>query len=580
MKRWPIALCFLDAFAVGCSDDTPGINPAPMASTDAAADSPSASHDSSVPDAPDASSPFPVELLEQEVVWGPCVLDDAKEQGEAECADVDVSLYWDRPEEGTIPIHLKRHGGSGAPARQLWMLDGGPGGAGTTSFGRYLELLALQDPALEIITLDHRGTGLSNRLGCPQQESGSSEWGIFLSDAEWSVCMSDLEARGVPLDAYTVTHAAWDVAFLVELLSRDGVPRVVWGSSYGTYLAHRYAQIFPGQATAVVLDSICPSEGCHLNEQDVLANDVVHDILDRCGQDTFCSSKLGQDPWSYANDVLDQIRGGHCKAFTSLGLRVEEIQQMPFILAQRWGLRPLIPAIYYRMSRCEPGDVEFLTELVMSYMVSDITENAPLFYRRFSHIINRHITFSELMAEDLPSQEEADAIDASLLATSHNSAKLLEPMKDWPRYERDGFYHGWASDNVPLLMLNGTLDISTPLSIAHIARDHLEGPEQRFLEIPWGAHGAIGQTPVIDGEQMPCGMQILLSYVKDPGAQPDTSCLQELLPLDFEGYGDRFGVETELGTSDLWENDAGSARSRSIGKLRLGPLLPTISPGG
>jgi pimeloyl-ACP methyl ester carboxylesterase len=521
-------------------------------SEDASNDAPS-SHDAG------GGLSFPGEFLEQQVAWKACVLDDAKDHGSAECADVRVPLFWERPAEGSITLHLKRHGGSGAPQRQLWMLDGGPGGAGTTSYGRYLELLAGQDPELEILTLDHRGTGLSNRLGCPEQEKGTSPWGIFLSDEEWTDCLADLASRKVPLEAYTVTQAAWDTAFLVQLLQRQGAPRFVWGSSYGTYLAHRYAQIFPSQPTGVILDSICPSESCHLNRQDELANQVVHDILDLCGQDSFCSSKLGSDPWQYAVDVLGKMRTGHCPGFTSMGLGAREIQQMPFILAQRWGLRPLVPAIYYRMNRCEAGDVAFLKKLVMSYMVSDISEDAPIFYRRFSHVVSRHITFSELMSESLPTQQQADALDASLLATSHNSAKLLGAMASWPRYQPDAWYHGWASSGVPFLMLNGTLDLQTPMAMADEARVKLTGAGRVFVEIPWGAHGAIGQTPVTSKDKMPCGMQLVLSQVRAPGQEPDTSCLQELLPVDFTGYGDRFGVETALGTSELWENAASPA---------------------
>jgi len=60
---------------------------------------------------------------------------------------------------------------------------------------------------------------------------------------------------------------------------------------------------------------------------------------------------------------------------------------------------------------------------------------------------------------------------------------------------------------------------------------------------------------VTDPELMPSGIQILLSYVRSPNQPPDTSCLDELLPVDFTGYGDRFGVETELGTTDPREND-------------------------
>jgi hypothetical protein len=36
--------------------------------------------------------------------------------------------------------------------------------------------------------------------------------------------------------------------------------------------------------------------------------------------------------------------------------------------------------------------------------------------------------------------------------------------------------------------------------------------------------------------------------------------LGDLLPLDFNGYGERFGVPDIIGTTDLWENDAARTR--------------------
>ncbi len=116
------------------------------------------------------------------------------------------------------------------------------------------------------------------------------------------------------------------------------------------------------------------------------------------------------------------------------------------------------------------------------------------------------------------------------------------------------------------------------MAIASEARTNLNGSEQRFLEIPWGAHGAIGQTPMADIEQMPCGMQILLSYVRAPDQQPDTSCLDGLLPVNFEGYGDRFGVGTVLGTSDLWENGGGTTQVKPLPPgVLMAPLVPIFN---
>jgi pimeloyl-ACP methyl ester carboxylesterase len=519
--------------------------------------------DNVVPTQPDAQvpeSPFPAALLGQELVYTPCPLYADTGLGAAECADVTVPLWWDDPAGATITLRVKRARGAATPTRQLWMLDGGPGGAGTTGYARYLELLPAADPELAVYTFDHRGTGHSNRLGCPEQEAGSSDWGIYLSDAEWPVCLETLARDGVPLAAYTTTAAAHDVGLLVVLHRAAGVAQVVYGSSYGTYLANRYARLYPQQSSGIILDSICAPGFCHLDQQDRLANDVVRQVFAECARDELCVSKLGSDPWGKAQEVLEKMRGGHCPAFMRLGLTADHIQSMPFVLGQRFATRPLIPAIYYRLDRCAAGDVEVLTNLVMSVLQSDISEDAPLVYRQFSHVLGRNITFSELMSDPIPTRVELEAIDQTLLASSHNSARLVGLAAAWPRYAVDEHHDRWAVTDLPVLMLNGTLDLQTPLAIATPARRHLARAGQRFVTVPWAAHGTIAQSPLGDPAALPCGMQIILGFVRDPTAAPDLACLDALLPLDFNGYGDRWGVPDLIGTTDLWENDAARAR--------------------
>jgi hypothetical protein len=104
---------------------------------------------------------------------------------------------------------------------------------------------------------------------------------------------------------------------------------------------------------------------------------------------------------------------------------------------------------------------------------------------------------------------------------------------------------------VPILMLNGTMDPQTPIETAIAAEAQLNGPMQTFVTVPEAVHGVIN-TPVATQGALPCGAQIMLSFLEDPLAQPSTACLSDLLPLTFD-----FGVEEAqvvFGTDDAWDN--------------------------
>ncbi len=494
-------------------------------------------------------SDFPESLLSQKVQWQNCFLDDNKEEGDAQCALIEVPLYWNNSDGDRIKIHVKRTPPSGNSKRQFFMLDGGPGGAGTTDYPRYMELMHEADPETDFYTLDHRGTGLSNRLGCPEQEEKGSEWGVFLSDTEWLTCIDYIKESDMHLDAYTPTEAARDVAFLLALVEKENTRQFVYGSSYGTYLAIRYAHLYPDQPDGIVIDSICPPGTCRLDRQDKLADDVVADLFSLCKEDPFCRSKMGDNPLETATGALNSFKNGGCSELSGKRIIPGHIQQLAYTLGTRWHLRPLIPAVFYRLGRCEEGDVAAIYSLMLTLMQTDIY-NPPVYYTRFSHVLNRSIVYAELMGDELPDVASLEVIDASLLASSHNSVRVATLMEMWPVYDRDEFFGKWPATDLPVLMLNGTLDVQTPLSIAEEAKSRLSGENQKFIEIPFGAHGVIGQSPVSKKGDLPCGMRIVLDYIKT--GEVVTSCLDNLLAVDFHGFPEHF--EPVLGTDDMWEN--------------------------
>ena len=149
------------------------------------------------------------------------------------------------------------------------------------------------------------------------------------------------------------------------------------------------------------------------------------------------------------------------------------------------------------------------------------------------------------------SAEEAKEIDASLVATEHSVATGLALLEEgWPTCDTDDYYRKWASPDVPILMLNGTLDRLTPIDMANIVRENLTGPHQYFVEAPNVNHVVIMSSPVKNIFAPNCGMQIVIDYINEPLTRPDISCLENLRPINFRG--NPFMSLLVFGAWNLW----------------------------
>jgi hypothetical protein len=109
----------------------------------------------------------------------------------------------------------------------------------------------------------------------------------------------------------------------------------------------------------------------------------------------------------------------------------------------------------------------------------------------------------------------------------------------------------WPEVKTPILAMNGTLDPQTPIGKANAAQENLRGPHQHFVTMPWSPHGVAFASPVATAGAPPCGMQLVRGFLADPHAEPDTACINDLLPP--------FALNPNVtarffGSLDMWEN--------------------------
>jgi pimeloyl-ACP methyl ester carboxylesterase len=204
-------------------------------------------------------------VVQPTLIWVSCA-DAAK----FECATVDAPLDYHQPRGETIKLALIRRPAQGPGTRlgSLFVNPGGPGVAGTSALPAFFDHDLVPTELVErfdIVSWDPRGVGHSSPVQCfdPEQEKeffrnlpagfpvgpGEEATWIGLWKAFAAVCGGRV---GKLLEHISTTDSARDLDLLRSAV-RD--PKLSYiGNSYGTLIGATYANLFPGNVRALVLD--------------------------------------------------------------------------------------------------------------------------------------------------------------------------------------------------------------------------------------------------------------------------------------------------------------------------------------
>jgi len=263
----------------------------------------------------------PTELsrfYDQQLSWGPCV-DYAKtaadrasfDDPELECARLEVPLDYAAPQGRTAQIGVLRHRATGDRIGSLLVNPGGPGASGMTLGASMSGRLARSPLAqrFDIVGFDPRGVGASTpTIDC-------------LNDAEWEVERADLDIDPSPAGvaqteaenqryAQRCAERSGGADVLANVGTRDVVRDVdilrqalgdekltYLGYSYGTRIGSAYAEAFPQNVRALVLDGALDPEQTTV-ERPVDQNAGFQQAFDAFATD--CATQpdcpLGTDP--------------------------------------------------------------------------------------------------------------------------------------------------------------------------------------------------------------------------------------------------------------------------------------------
>ncbi|KAE8986206.1 hypothetical protein PF011_g20084 [Phytophthora fragariae] len=324
--------------------------------------------------------------------WYPCsdftFADEGSSGGQdAECAVYTAPLCYPgicetaKSIDSTVDIFVKRVPAVSDPesATNVWLMQGGPGASSTAMESAMVELHTRLDGAVNVYTMDHRGTGRSTLLDCvaAQVTTTGSPWGSSIKSSEVPACAQALEKKYWNLSSFSMTSAATDMTTFISNYS-NGANTIVYGVSYGTALVERVIHLDPPEVTGYVLDGVATSSGASADKFEYFSTwdsdfgDVGDAFLALCATQSECNSRFQTNTLPITLQSLltnfDSKPKSTCAALVSSANGDQSSEPPSYIVRRALGsllqstkMRTLIPPVVYRLNRCASQDIGVLT---------------------------------------------------------------------------------------------------------------------------------------------------------------------------------------------------------------------------
>ena len=434
--------------------------------------------------------------------------------GEMRCGSLEV--YEDREARAgrrialnvvVLPAHT-----SPAAADPLFVLAGGPGEAATNMAAFMAGEFAALRERRDVVLVDQRGTGNSNRLQC---ELGSLDerlhavMTIGVSPDTLRACRAMLQ-RHADLRLYTTPIAMDD---LDDVRAALGYGRInLYGGSYGTRAAFVYMRQHPARVRSVVMRAIAPVDMRAVLPAARHGQRALDGLIAACMGDTACTRaypRIRDD----LSDVLARLADAPVVVPAPEAIAPGETIRitrdlfagaLPFLLSDPQGTR-IVPLLIHR---AHAGDFAPFTAAVAPVAAG---------YTRF---LSLGMALSVLCSEDGPAIDRATIPreTAGTFLGDHRVRNQLAACREWPRGDVPASYYEPVASGAPVLMISGEYDPIDGLDLAERAVPLL--PNARHVVIPGGTH-----QPQFPG----CLRDLVQEFVaRGSAAGLDASCVAEI----------------------------------------------------
>jgi pimeloyl-ACP methyl ester carboxylesterase len=436
------------------------------------------------------------------------------------CGVATVPADWAKPDGRTLEIwyaSIPAPGGTSTGVTVPFM--GGPGEAISAVAERFLALVPAL-PDRDMLIVDLRGTGRSGRLGCATEDT--AQW-IPAGQEQVEAVARCAQEVGPRRDDYTTVGSVLDVEAIRRALN---LPKPsLLGVSYGTWVVQTYAALFPDLVQAAVIDGIVPFD---LDPWGRTYTDAMQRVLRlRCERTGLCDPGEAD---ARVRRVAASLAAQPVPFPTSTQLLTEGAFSAVSIFAIQYTFADYLTAI----DRALDGDYGPL--LALTKAIGQLPPPNPLGDSRAVGVVvacNEYSAPFDLDHKLAKRKAEFDRRLAELPADAFGwfskqgwVDSAWEQVDFCLKYPRPRFssqlrppYHGPFPD-LPVLMLNGDIDLQSPLESAERAKKNW--PNSVFLTIRDATHVTLSTSE--------CALRTVLGFLQNPVLSDQRACASEPAP--------------------------------------------------
>lgn len=433
---------------------------------------------------------------------------------EIKCAKVSVFEDRARKQGRKIDIHVAI-----LPAKSdrkkpdpVFIFAGGPGQSAIEVGPRVLPALGRLNRERDLVFVDQRGTGKSNKLGCKIEDKESLEG--FGSDAEVRAfiadCLTEAKKHADPA-LYTTTLAMQDVDDVRKALGYDKIN--LWGASYGTRAALEYVRRYPQHARTATLDGMAPFDIALPLSFVADSHASLSALLKACAAEAACT-KAFPDLESELTELVRKLDANprmvavrHPRTGEPIRIRVSGTLVLGGIRGAMYGanVASVIPAAIQAAKLDDFGPLAALGLAVGGSLMDEMA-------------LGMHL--SVVCAEDWPLVQKAT--EGGVKRVGLYGEELIKDHRNmcsaWPRGTIPADFHAPMKSDVPILLLSGGIDPATPPRHAEAVLPGLS--RAKHVVAPNIGHGV---------SMHGCAPDLIKRFVEDGNADKvDGSCLNKL----------------------------------------------------